>query len=139
MIRALLDRAFADDPPTVEDWEHCQGGVHVLRHVDDVLVGFAAVVERTLWIGERPVRCGYVEGMAVDPAQQRRGHGRAIMADVAAVMAGGGFDLGALAASEAGVPLYEAAGWRRWRARCSRGPAPAGASARRRRRAGSSC
>ncbi len=61
-IRALLERAFADDADgfTDEDWAHALGGTHVVLVDGDRTVGHAAVVDRDIRIGGRALRTAYV-------------------------------------------------------------------------------
>ena len=107
----LLDDVF--DDLTDADWEHCLGGLHALAWDGPELVGHAALVQRRLLHAGRAWRTGYVEGVAVRPDVQRRGHGAALMTALEAV-ARGAYDLGALGATGAGAALYAARGWRRW-------------------------
>ena len=106
--RALLYEVFVgDDAMTEDDWEHCLGGIHALAYDGDRLVGHAAVVMRRLMHDGRALRCGYVEGVAVHPSYQRRGIGGALMDELDPVVRGG-YDLGALGATEAADPaLHE--------------------------------
>jgi aminoglycoside 2'-N-acetyltransferase I len=113
----LLDLAFAgkfDD----HDWEHALGGVHALVYEDGELVGHGSVVQRRLLHAGRALRTGYVEGVAVRPDRQRRGHGSALMEPLERVIRGA-YELGALGASEEGAALYDARAWQRWRGRTS--------------------
>jgi aminoglycoside 2'-N-acetyltransferase I len=111
-LRAFLDNAFAgrfgDD-----DWSHALGGVHVLATVDGEPVGHASVVVRRLIAGEQTLRTGYVEAVATAGPWRRRGIASAVMTEIERLVTGG-FELGALAASEQGVGLYTARGWRPW-------------------------
>jgi aminoglycoside 2'-N-acetyltransferase I len=113
--RALLalafDGDFADD-----DWQHALGGLHVLARHDGELVGHAAIVQRQLLYQGRALRAGYLEAMAVHPAQQRRGIGAAMMAEVEQII-GASYEMGALGASDAGLRLYQKRGWLPWRGR----------------------
>lgn len=114
-LRGLLDEAFAADHGfDDEDWAHALGGLHVLAHRDGVLVGHAAVVARQMLVGDRTLRTGYVEAVAVAPGARRQGVAGALMAEVERLVRGG-YELGALAASTDGAALYEARGWTRWR------------------------
>lgn len=113
-VRALLDEAFADDPLTEADWEHCLGGLHALAYEGDDLVGHAAVVQRRLLHEGRALRAGYVEGVAVRPGRRGRGHGAAVMATLEEVIRGA-YDLGALASTDAGLGFYACRGWQLWR------------------------
>jgi aminoglycoside 2'-N-acetyltransferase I len=106
--------AFGDDPEDSfrdEDWAHTLGGVHVVAEDDGMLVGHAAVVERTIEIGGRALRTGYVEAVAVAADRRGQGVGRLVMAEVGALIRGE-FELGMLGT---GVqPFYERLGWRVW-------------------------
>ena len=99
---------------TEEDWEHALGGVHALAYEDGELVGHASVVGRRLLHGERALRTGYVEGVAVRADRRRRGHAAAMMDVLEAVIAGG-YELGALGATDDGAALYRPRGWVPWR------------------------
>jgi aminoglycoside 2'-N-acetyltransferase I len=115
--RDLVLDVFAPDIEP-EDWDHALGGLHVLVHEDDALVGHAAVVLRRLVHAGRALRCGYVEGVAVRADARRRGHGGALMTAVGDILRGG-YELGALAATDEAVSLYERHGWERWRGQLS--------------------
>lgn len=108
---------FGDDPEqalTAEDWEHALGGIHVLVEDDGLLVAHAAVVERTIEVGGRPLRTGYVEAVAVRPDRRGEGLGSRAMEDAGAIVRDG-FELGMLGT---GVqPFYERLGWQLWRGR----------------------
>jgi aminoglycoside 2'-N-acetyltransferase I len=110
--RALLYDAFPGEM-TEDDWEHCLGGIHALAYEDGELVGHAAVVQRRLLYAGRALRTGYVEGVAVRAGQRRRGHGAALITALEPFIRGG-YDLGALGATDEGSRLYAAHGWRRW-------------------------
>jgi aminoglycoside 2'-N-acetyltransferase I len=110
-IRALLDAAFVDFSD--HDWEHGLGGQHGLVRVSGVLVAHGALVQRRVLVGGRSLRAGYVEAVAVHPDHRRQGHAATVMAALEELAPA--YDLLALSASEAGVPLYEARGWQPWR------------------------
>jgi aminoglycoside 2'-N-acetyltransferase I len=110
--RALLEDVF-DGELTAEDWEHCLGGIHALAYEGGELVGHAAVVQRRLRYDGRALRTGYVEGVGVHAAHRRRGHADALMAALERVIRGG-YDVGALGASDEALPLYAKRGWRAW-------------------------
>lgn len=113
-VRRLLWAAFDDDVDggmSEDDWSHALGGIHVLVERDGEIAGHAAVVERELHLGGRPVRTGYVEAVAIDPRHQRTGLGSRLMAEVDALIAER-YDLGALATGSPG--FYERLGWLRW-------------------------
>ena len=115
-IRRILWTAFdnPDDPEeamTEEDWDHALGGVHVVLEADGEIVGHASVVERELHVDGRPLRTGYVEAVAIDPAHQGHGFGSRLMTEIDAVIAET-FELGALGT---GSPeFYERLGWLQW-------------------------
>ncbi len=115
-IRSLLDAAFRGDAFdgrfSDQDWAHSLGGRHFLLEDGGRLVGHAAVVERELRVGGRPLRTGYVEAVAIDPARQGRGAGSTLMAAVGAHIAAT-YELGGLSTGR--PSFYERAGWRRWR------------------------
>jgi aminoglycoside 2'-N-acetyltransferase I len=107
--RALLDGVFGAEL-TDDDWEHALGGVHALMWEDGRLVGHASVVQRRLLHGERALRTGYVEGVAVRPDRRRRGHGAAMMEALERVIRAA-YDLGALGATDEAIPFYTTRGW----------------------------
>jgi aminoglycoside 2'-N-acetyltransferase I len=109
----LLDLAFAGKFGD-HDWEHALGGVHALVYDEGELVGHGSVVQRRLVHRGRALRTGYVEGVAVHPEHQRRGHGSALMEPLERVIRAA-YELGALGASDDGVALYDARGWHPWR------------------------
>ena len=111
--RRLLEDVFAGEFEP-DDWEHSLGGMHLLAFEGDDLVGHGAVVQRRLLHGGRAVRAGYVEGVGIRPDRQRRGIGRALMAEAHRIIRGA-YDLGALGATDEAIPLYESLGWRPWR------------------------
>jgi aminoglycoside 2'-N-acetyltransferase I len=111
--RSLLDDVFADDPLTEPDWEHCLGGMHALLREGDELIGHGSVVQRRLLHQGRALRTGYVEGVGVRAGRRRRGHGSALMAALEQIIRGG-YDLGALGATDEAAALYAGRGWRLW-------------------------
>ena len=119
-IRQLLWAAFPPDHEdggmTEDDWQHALGGTHFLLEDDGGLVGHASVVERILHIADRPIRTGYVEAVAIEPARQRRGLGTKLM-EVVDAHIDAGFDLGALGTGD--QPFYERLGWEVWQGRSS--------------------
>lgn len=109
-LHHLLDNAFAGDF-SEQDWVSSLGGTHVLLHRDDELLAHASVVPRTMLVGDRPIRTGYVEAVATRLDRRRRGLATLVMAEVARVV-GERYELGALST---GTPsLYERLGWERW-------------------------
>ena len=109
-IRLLLVDAFEGDVSD-EDWEHTLGGMHVVGFERGALVAHAAVVPRTLQVGDRPFRAGYVEGVGVAPSRQGRGFGSLAMARLSEEVHGR-FELGALSTDR--HSFYERRGWERW-------------------------
>jgi len=111
-LRGFLATAY-DGHFSDEHWSHALGGVHVLATVDGELAGHAAVVVRQLIAGDATLRTGFVEAVATDARRRRQGIGSALMTEVGRLVAGG-FELGALSASEDGARLYAAHGWLPW-------------------------
>jgi aminoglycoside 2'-N-acetyltransferase I len=96
------------------DWEHALGGIHAIALSEDgEPVGHASVVQRRLLHGGRALRTGYVEGVGVRREARRRGHASALMGAVERVIRGA-YEIGALSASDAAIPLYTARGWLPW-------------------------
>lgn len=110
-IRGLLDDAF-DGQFTDDDWQHTLGGWHVVAEEGGAVVSHAAVVPRVLHLGDRPVRAGYVEGVATAPHRQRRGLGSRVMREVGDIV-WEAFEIGALSTELAG--FYRRLGWEPWR------------------------
>jgi aminoglycoside 2'-N-acetyltransferase I len=115
-IREVCDLAFAQvdrlEAFTDDDMEHALGGTHVIGVEDGDIVAHGSVVERELRVAGRPLRTGYLEGVAVLPDRQRRGFGAAIVRALDDEVRQG-FELGALDTST--FPFYERLGWERWR------------------------
>lgn len=111
-IRDLLDAAFEgrlDD----RDFEHALGGMHAVLREDGELVAHGSVVQRRLLHGGRALRTGYVEAVAVRPDRRDGGHASSVMAALETVIRGG-YEIGALGASDQAVELYVGRGWRQW-------------------------
>src|SRR4029078_10387884 len=97
-IRALLWDVF--DDMTEHDWEHCLGGMHAIATVGGgAVVGHAALIMRRLIHGDRALRTGYVEGVAVRADHRRRGIGAAVMEPLERMISVA-FDIGALGATD---------------------------------------
>jgi aminoglycoside 2'-N-acetyltransferase I len=111
--RTLLYVVFGDKM-TEHDWEHSLGGMHALAWDEGELVGHASVIQRRLAHGGRPLRTGYVEGVAVHPEHRRRGHAAAMM-DALERIIRAAYDLGALASTNEAADFYAKRGWRQWR------------------------
>jgi len=110
-MRAMFAAAW-DGRFTEEDWEHTFGGVHVLRFEDGAMVSHGAVAERTLWIGERRLRVGYLEAVATWPEHQRRRHASAIVEELDRIVHAE-YELGGLSTGRRS--FYERLGWLLWR------------------------
>jgi aminoglycoside 2'-N-acetyltransferase I len=115
VLRELLRAAFGDDPEEEfgeDDWEHAVGGVHFLAEEDGAIVAHASVVERELHAGDHRLATGYVEAVATWPAQQRRGHGSAVIQRVNEHI-DRTFQLGALGTGR--HSFYGRLGWVAWK------------------------
>jgi aminoglycoside 2'-N-acetyltransferase I len=115
-IRALMDAAF--DGVSDDTYENVLGGMHALVLEDGELIGHASVVQRRMLHRGKPLRTGYIEGVAVRADRRRRGHGDAMM-DVLERYVRRGYELGALGASQDGGRLYASRGWELWRGQVS--------------------
>ncbi len=109
---AFLHDGFAGDFSDT-DFDHALGGVHVVAEDDSGIVGHASVVQRQLVAGDRVLRTGYVEAVAVSGRMRRRGIGDVLMSRIDDIVRGA-YDLGALGASDDGRPLYLRRGWEPW-------------------------
>jgi aminoglycoside 2'-N-acetyltransferase I len=107
--RLMLD-AFAEEF-TDEDWDHTLGGQHFLIVEGDEALSHAAVVQRTLYVGERALRAGYVEGVATLPGRHNEGLGSLVMAATTAFIKDG-FEIGGLGTDR--FTFYERLGWEKW-------------------------
>lgn len=115
VIRAIMVAAFGPDDEerfTDEDWEHALGGRHFVLELDGEIVSHAAVVEREIYIGGRPLRTGYVEAVATAPANQGAGLGSLVVGEVTAFIRAG-YEVGVLGTGR--HRFYERLGWRTWR------------------------
>ncbi|HEU4572875.1 MAG TPA: GNAT family N-acetyltransferase [Candidatus Limnocylindrales bacterium] len=113
-IRAMLVTAFGDDPEEAfgpDDWQHTLGGVHVIADEDGAVVAHAAVVERTVEVGGRPLHTGYVEGVATRVDRRGQGIGSTVMTEVARII-DERFELGMLGTGR--ISFYERLGWHVW-------------------------
>jgi GNAT superfamily N-acetyltransferase len=112
--RALTDlcrAAFHD--PWDGVWESIGPGVHVLAEDGDgALLAHAAIVERPLYVGDRTLRAGYVEAVAVLPDRQGSGLGTLVMTEVDRLL-DATWEICALSTGRHG--FYERLGWVRWR------------------------
>ncbi|PQP44840.1 aminoglycoside 2'-N-acetyltransferase [Mycolicibacterium austroafricanum] len=108
MVIDAFDGDFAD-----EDWEHALGGMHAVISLRGDVIGHAAVVQRRLYVGDRALRCGYVEGLAVREDHRGKRLGHALMDGVEQVVRGA-YHLGGLSTTDLGKPLYSVRGWVPW-------------------------
>jgi aminoglycoside 2'-N-acetyltransferase I len=115
VIRELLAAAFGSDEEerfTDDDWEHGLGGAHFVLELDGEIIVHASVVERTLHVGDRPLRTGYVESVATAVDRQGAGFGSLVVAEVTSYIKDR-FELGALGTGR--HSFYERLGWVTWR------------------------
>lgn len=111
-LRTLWDRAFGDRFSD-DDADHAYGGVHVLAHDGDRLVGHASAVPRRIRFGEQPWRTvGYVEAVATDPDRQGEGVGRRTMERLRGEISSR-WPVALLSTGRA-TGFYERLGWERW-------------------------
>ena len=109
----MVNDAFAGEF-TDTDWDHALGGMHALVWHRGAIIAHGAVVQRRLVYRGAPLRCGYVEAVAV--RQDWRGQGLAIaILDACEQVIRGGYQLGALSSSDRGRRLYTLRGWLPWR------------------------
>lgn len=88
--------------------------VHVVGSHEGDVVSHALWITRWLQPNDGPLlRTAYVEGVATEPAYQRRGYASAVLQ--ALVQELHDFQLAALCASDQGQPLYARLGWEAWR------------------------
>lgn len=109
-VWALCREAFAEGFSD-EDAQHALGGWHAVIRVDGAVVAHAALVPRTLVVGEQPFRTGYVEAVAVAPRHQGHGLGTAVMRALDPVLLRE-FALGWLSTGRRG--FYARLGWEAW-------------------------
>jgi aminoglycoside 2'-N-acetyltransferase I len=109
----MVNDAFAGEF-TDTDWDHALGGMHALVWYRGAIIAHGAVVQRRLVYRGAPLRCGYVEAVAV--REDWRGQGLAIaILDACEQVIRGGYQLGALSSSDRGRRLYTLRGWLPWR------------------------
>lgn len=110
-LRRLCDAAYGGDF-TDDDFAHALGGWHAFAGDLAAPTAHAAVVTRSLYVGNRELRAGFVEAVATLPARQRTGLGSQVMSAISDVIRDR-FELGALSTGE--HAFYERLGWERWR------------------------
>jgi aminoglycoside 2'-N-acetyltransferase I len=113
--RRMVTEAFGgpDGEFSDADWEHALGGMHALICVRGALIAHGSVVQRRLIYRDTPLRCGYLEAVAVREDWRGQGLATAVMDALEQVLRGA-YQLGALCASDAGRPVYLARGWLPW-------------------------
>jgi aminoglycoside 2'-N-acetyltransferase I len=109
----MVSDAFAGEF-TDDDWDHALGGMHALIWHHGAIIAHGAVVHRRLLYRGTALRCGYVEAVAVREDWRGQGLGIAIL-DACEQVIRGGYQLGALSASDRGRPLFTLRGWLPWR------------------------
>ncbi|BBZ49901.1 GNAT family N-acetyltransferase [Mycobacterium heidelbergense] len=109
----MVTAAFAGDF-TDHDWEHTLGGMHALIWRHGAIIAHAAVVQRRLLYGGDPLRCGYVEGVAVREDCRGQGLVHALLDGCEQVIRGA-YQLGAASSSPLARGAWTARGWLPWR------------------------
>jgi len=109
-VHLLLTDAFAGSFSD-DDWQHTLGGWHVIGSDAGAVVSHAAVVPRTIRVGDDPFRTGYAEGVATHRDRQGRGLGSQVMTQAAEVIRHE-FELGVLSTDKS--EFYEKLGWEHW-------------------------
>lgn len=112
-IRSFLDDVF-DGEFDDDDWDHTIGGMHAMLWDAGGLIGHASVVQRRLLHAGHALRAGYVEAVGVRADRRRRGIGGTLMDAIERIIRGS-YELGALGASDDGLPFYATRGWQLWR------------------------
>jgi aminoglycoside 2'-N-acetyltransferase I len=110
-LAALFQAAWPDGTFSARDWDHMLGGHHVVLERDGAVVSHAAVVPRTLWVGDRAIASGYVEAMATRPERQGHGFGTEVLRAVNDLVRDT-YDLGALCTGS--QAFYARLGWEPW-------------------------
>ncbi|OHV06531.1 GNAT family N-acetyltransferase [Mycobacterium talmoniae] len=96
------------------DWQHALGGMHALIWHHGALIAHGAVVQRQLLYRGAPLRCGYVEAVAVREDWRGQGLATAVL-DACEQVIRGAYQVGALSSSDIGRRLYTSRGWLPWR------------------------
>ncbi len=108
MLTEAFDGRFTDT-----DWQHALGGMHALIWRHGALIAHGAVVQRRLLHGDRSLRCGYVEAVAVRQDWREQGLATAVL-DACEQVIRGAYQLGALSAARLSRRLYTGRGWLPW-------------------------
>ncbi len=115
-IRRLLCECFPADAAAFalsRAWHGCAPAWTVIAREDEQLLACAAVVERTIACGTRPVVVAGVGNLCVTPVRRGTGLARRVLERVHAEARGRGLAFGLLFCTEALEPLYAALGWSR--------------------------
>jgi aminoglycoside 2'-N-acetyltransferase I len=107
----LFQAAWPDGNFDDHDVEHAMGGRHWLIEVDGRITSHASVVPRTVWVGGRAFRTGYVEAVATLPPFENRGLGSAVVRGASDHIRET-YELGALSTGR--HAFYERLGWQTW-------------------------
>jgi aminoglycoside 2'-N-acetyltransferase I len=110
-VRDLMNAVF--DGVSDDTFDNALGGMHALVLEDGELIAHGSVIQRRLLHGGRPLRTGYVEGVAVHADRRRQGLGATVMTELERIIRSG-YHLGALGASPVGSLLYSVRGWQPW-------------------------
>jgi len=111
-LRQLWHAAYGDRFSD-EDARHAFGGVHVLAIENDVVVGHASGIPRSIQFGDGDWQAiAYVEAVAVHPDFQRQGIGTAVMQVLQTEMSQT-WPIAMLSTGRA-TSFYETLGWQRW-------------------------
>ncbi len=110
-MQSLCDAAYRGTF-TADDLAHALGGTHIVVRQHSAWIAHAAVVARVVHVGERVLRAGYVEAVAVHPEVQGQAMGTEVMRAVGELI-GANHDIGILSTGE--HAFYERVGWEAWR------------------------
>lgn len=116
-LTSLCEAAFEES--FAGAWDRVGPGIHVIAAVDGRAVAHAMIIDRRLYVGDKTelaLDAGYVEHVATLPAEQRRGHGAAVMREINRII-GDEYVLGGLATGT--NAFYERLGWETWRGAAS--------------------
>jgi predicted acetyltransferase len=107
-ILALCERAYEE--PFEELLASFADATHVLAFADAQLVSHALWVPRVLYTPERALHTAYVEAVATEPTQQKRGYATATLRALATQITS--YDIAALSPSD--EAFYARLGWEPW-------------------------
>jgi len=113
-IAAMLAQTFPDWSHWYiggRSWSGMQPERRILATVDDVVVAHVGIRRMFVTVGGRDQLVGCVGLVGVAPSLQGGGHGRALLARTADVLAELDVPFGLLGTGEETVPFYTACGW----------------------------